>query len=206
MERTHPDKPFARYADDGVIHCRTLEEARLLPRSWTNVEGRLSASSYEGTTALVSKNGVPIFPTSGSSRDAPARDLALKIRCTLKNGEPAVRCSKQRCPSTVHRPPRRAREREPPQTEIVVKNHETEPKIGTDELLTSVPFFAFSRPLFPLFRLLPYPCHTLDTVLGEKPRTWTRSVGTKNCSSPALPKDGSTLLDEGRRTALCTLL
>jgi group II intron reverse transcriptase/maturase len=30
MERTHPDKPFARYADDGVIHCRTLEEARLL--------------------------------------------------------------------------------------------------------------------------------------------------------------------------------
>ncbi|RAO97660.1 hypothetical protein Q502_06215 [Mesotoga sp. Brook.08.YT.4.2.5.2.] len=31
-------------------------------------------------------------------------------------------------------------------------------------------------------------------------------VGTKNCSSPALPKDGSTLLDEGRRTGLCTLL
>ncbi|CCU84053.1 RNA-directed DNA polymerase (Reverse transcriptase) [Mesotoga infera] len=33
MERTHPDKPFARYADDGVIHCRTLEEARLLLES-----------------------------------------------------------------------------------------------------------------------------------------------------------------------------
>ncbi len=28
--RTHPDKPFARYADDRVIHCRTLEEAELL--------------------------------------------------------------------------------------------------------------------------------------------------------------------------------
>ncbi|PVD17182.1 RNA-directed DNA polymerase [Mesotoga sp. Brook.08.105.5.1] len=33
MERTHPDKPFARYADDGVIHCRTLEEAQLLLES-----------------------------------------------------------------------------------------------------------------------------------------------------------------------------
>ncbi|TYB83793.1 MAG: group II intron reverse transcriptase/maturase [Kosmotoga sp.] len=27
MERTHPDKPFARYADDGVIHCRTQKDA-----------------------------------------------------------------------------------------------------------------------------------------------------------------------------------
>jgi len=33
MERTHPDKPFARYADDGVVHCRTLEEASLLLES-----------------------------------------------------------------------------------------------------------------------------------------------------------------------------
>ena len=30
-------------------------------RSWTKVEGRLSARSYEGRTALVLKNGVPIF-------------------------------------------------------------------------------------------------------------------------------------------------
>ncbi len=33
MERTHLDKPFARYADDGVVHCRTLEEASLLLES-----------------------------------------------------------------------------------------------------------------------------------------------------------------------------
>ena len=34
---------------------------------------------------------------------------------------------------------------------------------------------------FPLFQLLPDPRpHTLDPVLGERPRTWTRSVGTKN--------------------------
>ncbi len=34
---------------------------------------------------------------------------------------------------------------------------------------------------FPLFQLLPDPrTHTLDPVLGERPRTWTRSVGTKN--------------------------
>ncbi len=33
MDRTHPDKPFARYADDGVIHCRTLEDAEELLES-----------------------------------------------------------------------------------------------------------------------------------------------------------------------------
>ena len=33
MDRTHPDKPFARYADDGVIHCKTLEDAEALLES-----------------------------------------------------------------------------------------------------------------------------------------------------------------------------
>lgn len=27
MDRTHPDKPFARYADDGVVHCNSLQDA-----------------------------------------------------------------------------------------------------------------------------------------------------------------------------------
>ena len=27
MERNHPEIPFCRYADDGVVHCRTEEEA-----------------------------------------------------------------------------------------------------------------------------------------------------------------------------------
>lgn len=30
MQRNHPDKPFARYADDGVVHCRSLKEAQNL--------------------------------------------------------------------------------------------------------------------------------------------------------------------------------
>ncbi len=30
MEENHPDRPFARYADDGVAHCRTLKEAQEL--------------------------------------------------------------------------------------------------------------------------------------------------------------------------------
>ncbi|AFK07959.1 hypothetical protein Theba_2333 [Mesotoga prima MesG1.Ag.4.2] len=36
----------------------------------------------------------------------------------------------------------------------------------------------------------------------EEPRTWMRSVATKNRSSP---KDGSMLFDEGPRTALCSV-
>lgn len=30
MARNHPDKPFARYADDAVAHCRSMEEAMRL--------------------------------------------------------------------------------------------------------------------------------------------------------------------------------
>jgi RNA-directed DNA polymerase len=30
MERKHPDNPWVRYADDGLVHCRSLEEAEAL--------------------------------------------------------------------------------------------------------------------------------------------------------------------------------
>jgi len=30
MALKHPDKPIARYADDGVAHCRSLKEAEML--------------------------------------------------------------------------------------------------------------------------------------------------------------------------------
>lgn len=30
MRRTHPDLPWCRYADDGLVHCRTLQEAEAL--------------------------------------------------------------------------------------------------------------------------------------------------------------------------------
>lgn len=33
MDRNHPDKPFARYADDGVAHCRSKEGAEKLHQS-----------------------------------------------------------------------------------------------------------------------------------------------------------------------------
>src|SRR5208283_547788 len=30
MNRTHPDLPWRRYADDGLVHCRTEQEAEAL--------------------------------------------------------------------------------------------------------------------------------------------------------------------------------
>ena len=30
MARTHPDLPWCRYADDGLVHCRTEQEAEAL--------------------------------------------------------------------------------------------------------------------------------------------------------------------------------
>ncbi len=36
MDRTHPDKPFARYADDGVVHCKSLQDAEEMYESLKN--------------------------------------------------------------------------------------------------------------------------------------------------------------------------
>jgi len=36
MQRNHPDTPFARYADDGVLHCRGLGEAQKLLEQLTD--------------------------------------------------------------------------------------------------------------------------------------------------------------------------
>jgi hypothetical protein len=33
MVKNHPDKPFARYADDAVAHCYTKQGAEMLPES-----------------------------------------------------------------------------------------------------------------------------------------------------------------------------
>ena len=30
MARTHPDLPWCRYADDGLVHCRSEEEAQAI--------------------------------------------------------------------------------------------------------------------------------------------------------------------------------
>jgi RNA-directed DNA polymerase len=30
MARTHPDLPWCRYADDGLVHCRNEQEAQTL--------------------------------------------------------------------------------------------------------------------------------------------------------------------------------
>jgi len=33
MKRTHPQCPFARYADDGVVHCRSQAQAEAVIRA-----------------------------------------------------------------------------------------------------------------------------------------------------------------------------
>jgi RNA-directed DNA polymerase len=44
MDREHPNKPFARYADDAVVHCKSKEDAEELRSS---LEKRLSACKLE---------------------------------------------------------------------------------------------------------------------------------------------------------------
>jgi RNA-directed DNA polymerase len=44
MEREYPNNPFCRYADDGLVHCRTLEEAQSLR---ANLQARFSECKLE---------------------------------------------------------------------------------------------------------------------------------------------------------------
>ena len=39
IQRHHPDVPFERYADDGLCHCRTREQAEGKRRLTTGVDG-----------------------------------------------------------------------------------------------------------------------------------------------------------------------
>jgi RNA-directed DNA polymerase len=44
MTRTHPDLPWCRYADDGLVHCRTEQEAEAIKAS---LQSRLSECQLE---------------------------------------------------------------------------------------------------------------------------------------------------------------
>ena len=44
MGRTHPDIPWCRYADDGLVHCRTEQEAQVV---MADLQARLAACGLE---------------------------------------------------------------------------------------------------------------------------------------------------------------
>jgi RNA-directed DNA polymerase len=44
MKRTHPDLPWCRYADDGLVHCRSEQEAQALKGE---LHARLEACGLE---------------------------------------------------------------------------------------------------------------------------------------------------------------
>ena len=44
MARTHPDLPWCRYADDGLVHCRNEQEAQALK---SELQARLAECRLE---------------------------------------------------------------------------------------------------------------------------------------------------------------
>jgi RNA-directed DNA polymerase len=53
MERTFPDCPFERYADDAVVHCRSLEEAREALAALEARMGEVGLELHPGKTQIV---------------------------------------------------------------------------------------------------------------------------------------------------------
>src|SRR3954462_4932798 len=57
MEKHHPEKPFERYADDIVVHCKTEKQAQYVLKM---IVGRLSACKLtvsENKTKIVNLRG-----------------------------------------------------------------------------------------------------------------------------------------------------
>ena len=53
MARTHSDKPFARYADDGIAHCRNLKAAEELYKSLENRFAECGLEMHPDKTRIV---------------------------------------------------------------------------------------------------------------------------------------------------------
>ena len=56
MERHFPANPFARYADDGVVHCRSEAQARLLKARLDERFGACGLELHPGKTRVVCCN------------------------------------------------------------------------------------------------------------------------------------------------------
>lgn len=53
LQRHYPDCPFARYADDGVIHCRTRSQAQRVIRALTSRMGQIGLELHPTKTRAV---------------------------------------------------------------------------------------------------------------------------------------------------------
>ena len=53
MDRVHPDKPFARYADDAVAHCRSLKDAEELQESLKARLGECGLEMHPDKTHII---------------------------------------------------------------------------------------------------------------------------------------------------------
>jgi len=53
MKRTHPDKPFERYADDVIVHCRSLDASRSLMREIDQRLSECGLTLHPGETKVI---------------------------------------------------------------------------------------------------------------------------------------------------------
>ena len=96
MKRTHPDLPWCRYADDGLVHCRTEQEAEALR---AELQARLEECRLEmhptKTKIVYCKDGkrkgtypnvtflpwIPVSTADGQKLSKWATILQLHSRC-----------------------------------------------------------------------------------------------------------------------------
>ena len=53
METSNPENPWARYADDGIVHCRTKEEAIHVLKKLTERLEECKLEIHSGKTAII---------------------------------------------------------------------------------------------------------------------------------------------------------
>ena len=102
MKRTHPDIGFERYADDIVIHCRSLKEAQELKRE---IEARLAACKLS-----VNQEKTKIVYCKDTDRSRDIREYRVRLsRLYLQTR--LVRRASRESSSLASAPPSAARRR-----------------------------------------------------------------------------------------------
>jgi RNA-directed DNA polymerase len=69
MARTHPDLPWCRYADDGLVHCRNEQEAQTLMSGWRSAASRCIRRKPRSSTARTGRERERIRTSSLTSSD-----------------------------------------------------------------------------------------------------------------------------------------
>jgi RNA-directed DNA polymerase len=75
MEKNHPEKPFERYADDMVVHCKTEKQAKFVRQMIDRRMTECKLQLHPEKTKIINLRGITLMPTIVISRKSKSSIL-----------------------------------------------------------------------------------------------------------------------------------